>query len=131
VDRRGRGRTQPVTFDEIKEVDEDKVEDPRHVLGSENSIDMSDTEKSRSDFDLKTTFSELSKSLSQRRRKPKSLKSKLRMPEERLEGQSTPGDEDESRDTVSENLEVDFTTSVKKLPVIYPKGFNFKSRPSI
>jgi len=131
VDRRGRGRTQPVTFDEIKEVDEDKVEDPRHVLGSENSIDMSDTEKSRSDFDLKTTFSELSKSLSQRRRKPKSLKSRLRMPEERLEGQSTPGDEDESRDTVSENLEVDFTTSVKKLPVIYPKGFNFKSRPSI
>ena len=74
MDRRGRGRTQPVTFDEIKEVDEDKVEDPRHVLGSENSIDMSDTEKSRSDFDLKTTFSELSKSLSQRRRKPKSLK---------------------------------------------------------
>ena len=53
------------------------------------------------------------------------------MPEERVEGQSTPGDEDESRHTVSENLEVDFTTSVKKLPVIYPKGFNFKSRPSI
>ena len=44
------------------------------------------------------------------------------MPEERQEGQATPGDEDESRDTVSDNLDVDFTTSVKKLPVIYPKG---------
>ena len=54
------------------------------------------------------------------------------MPEERVEGgQSTPQDEDESRDTVSDNLDVDFSTSVKKLPVIYPKGFNFKSRPSI
>ena len=44
------------------------------------------------------------------------------MPGERLEGEVTPGDEDESRDTVSDNLDVDFTTSVKKLPVIYPKG---------
>ena len=34
------------------------------------------------------------------------------MPEERQEGQGTPGDEDESRDTVSENLEVDFSASV-------------------
>lgn len=55
----------------------------------------------------------------------------MRMPEERQEGQATPGDEDESRDTVSDNLEVDFSASVKKLPVMYPKGFNFKARPSI
>ena len=58
-------------------------------------------------------------------------RSRLRMPEERQEGQGTPGDEDESRDTVSENLEVDFSASVKKLPVMYPKGFNLKARPSI
>ena len=58
-------------------------------------------------------------------------RARLRMPEERQEGQATPGDEDESRDTVSDNLEVDFSASVKKLPVMYPKGFNFKARPSI
>merc|ERR1712130_939969 len=91
------------------------------------------------------TQKKLSKSLSQRRRKPKTLKSKLRMPHEKLETKAhggllgvghaglSPGigDDDESRDTVSDNLEMDFSSSVKKLPVIYPKGFNFKSRPSI
>ena len=51
----------------------------------------------------------------------------LTMPEERLEGQANLGEEDESRDTVSDNLDVDFTTSVKKLPVIYPKGREFRS----
>eukprot|EP00091_Calanus_sinicus_P003179 TRINITY_DN13340_c0_g1_i1.p1 TRINITY_DN13340_c0_g1~~TRINITY_DN13340_c0_g1_i1.p1 ORF type:complete len:136 (-),score=43.00 TRINITY_DN13340_c0_g1_i1:267-674(-) len=68
VDRRGRGRTQPVTFDEIKEVDEDKIEDPLHGL-SANSSDVSDNEKSRSEVDLKTKFAELSRSLSCRRQK--------------------------------------------------------------
>ena len=68
VDRRGRGRTQPVTFDEIKEVDEDKIEDPLHGL-SENISDISDNEKSRSEVDLKTKFGELSRSLSQRRQR--------------------------------------------------------------
>ena len=68
VDRRGRGRTQPVTFDEIKEMDEDKIEDPLHGL-SGNSSDVSDNEKSRSEVDLKTKFAELSRSLSHRRQK--------------------------------------------------------------
>ena len=68
VDMRGRGRTQPVTFDEIKEVDEDKIEDPLHGLCA-NSSDVSDNEKSRSEVDLKTKFTELSRSLSHRRQK--------------------------------------------------------------
>jgi len=131
MDRRGRGRTQPVTFDEIKEVDEDKMEDPLHNLVSLNSLSDTD-ERSRSDVDLKLKFSDLSKSFSQSRKKKAKLnRQSLTIPLERLEAQSTPGEEDESRDTVSDNLDVDFTTSVKKLPVIYPKGFNFKARPSI
>jgi len=131
MDRRGRGRTQPVTFDEIKEVDEDKMEDPLHNLVSLNSLSDTD-ERSRSDVDLKLKFSDLSKSFTQSRKKKAKLnRQSLTIPLERLEGQATPGEEDESRDTVSDNLDVDFTTSVKKLPVIYPKGFNFKARPSI
>jgi len=131
MDRRGRGRTQPVTFDEIKEVDEDKMEDPLHTLVSLNSLSDTD-ERSRSDVDLKLKFSDLSKSFSQSRKKKAKLnRQSLTIPLERLEAQATPGEEDESRDTVSDNLDVDFTTSSKKLPVIYPKGFNFKARPSI
>ena len=72
MDRRGRGRTQPVTFDEIKEVDEDKMEDPLHNLASLNSLSDTD-ERSRSDVDLKLKFSDLSKSFSQSRKKKAKL----------------------------------------------------------
>jgi hypothetical protein len=68
VDRRGRGKTQPVTFYEIKEMDEEKIEDPLQGL-SGNISDVSDNEKSRSEVDLKTKFAELSRSFSHRRQR--------------------------------------------------------------
>eukprot|EP00092_Neocalanus_flemingeri_P003366 GFUD01003604.1.p1 GENE.GFUD01003604.1~~GFUD01003604.1.p1 ORF type:complete len:186 (+),score=46.25 GFUD01003604.1:255-812(+) len=123
VDRRGRGRTQPVTFDEIKEVDEDKIEDPLHGL-SGNSSDISDNEKSRSDVDLKTKFAELSRSFSQRKQRAGS-RSKLNIPLEPITGAFSPCEEDESRDIV------DYDLSGVKVQVKYPKGFSLKARPSI
>jgi len=123
VDRRGRGRTQPVTFDEIKEVDEDKIEDPLHGL-SENISDISDNEKSRSEVDLKTKFGELSRSLSQRRQRTGS-RNKLSIPAAPSSGAFSPGEEDESRDIV------DYELTGVKVQVKYPKGFSMKARPSI
>jgi hypothetical protein len=79
-DRRGRFRTQPVTFMEIKEVDEEKVEDPLTGL-SGNSSDLSDSEKSSSMQDLKMKWAgDLTRSLSARRQRSGS-RGKLDIPE--------------------------------------------------
>merc|ERR550532_2139538 len=79
-DRRGRLRTQPVTFMEIKEVDEEKVEDPLTGL-SGNSSDLSDSEKSSSMQDLKMKWAgDLTRSLSARRQRSGS-RGKLDTPE--------------------------------------------------
>lgn len=125
VDRKGgRFRTQPVTFSEIKEVDEDKVEDPLFVL-SNNSSDYSDNEKSRSEIDIKGRVQDLTRSLSLRRQRAGS-RSKLDPPS--LDPES-PGEEEESRDIVDlDRLDI----GSLKIPVKYPKGFvASKSRPSI
>ncbi|XP_023330582.1 uncharacterized protein LOC111702987 [Eurytemora carolleeae] len=117
MNRNGRFRTQPVTFMEIKEVDEDKGED----LGYS---DISDGEKSRSEMDLKSRFEDISRNMLNKRNSIGSRK--------KLDILEAPSEIAMSNDEFKEKeagdcVEDDFSL---KLQVNYPRGFNFKSRPS-
>jgi len=122
IDRKGRFRTQPITFTEIKEVDEDKGED------SLGFCDFSDGEKSRSEMDLKSKFEEISRNLSNRRQHSGSRK-KLDILESdggvAEEGRdiAVMDQQEEERDFVDQ----DFSFRIQEH---YPRGFNPKSRPS-
>jgi len=119
IDRKGRYRTQPVTFTEIKEVDEDKGED------SLGFPDLSDGEKSRSEMDLKSKFEELSRNLSNRRQHSGSRK-RLDILETPCESACQTEDHlilDESRDFVEDDFSM-------RIQVNYPRGVNLRARPS-
>jgi len=131
VDRNGRYRTQPVTFMEIKEVDEDKGEDNLGLIDH-----LSDGEKSRSEMDLKSKFEEISRNLSNRRHHSGSRK-RLDIMES---CESTRIDEN-NRPMLDENLNEEYhdetrdcvlpgSFSMRSNSVNYPRGVNLSSRPS-